>query len=73
MGINSMLRTVYRHKAVDLSMGHIEGCYAMREIIGGSTFERWFCPGIGWVGQSSDHSGTPYGWREVLIDYTGMR
>ncbi|MDF1515878.1 MAG: hypothetical protein P1S60_18870, partial [Anaerolineae bacterium] len=56
-------------QAIDLPAGHFEGCFFMSEIIGGSIFERWFCPGIGWVDQRSDHSGTPYGWHEVLVDY----
>jgi len=67
--VDSMLRKVQRIEKVEVPAGQFEGCFYMEEIIGGSTFERSFCPGIGWVDQRSDHHGTPSGWREVLLEY----
>jgi hypothetical protein len=46
-----------------------EECFQMTEIIGGYTFEMWFCPGVGVVARRADHSGTPSGVRELLVDY----
>lgn len=67
MNVDSMLRKVQHKQSIDVPAGHFEGCYFMQEVIGGSVFARMFCPGVGWVDQRSDHSGTPYGWRETLI------
>lgn len=67
--VDSMLRKVQKEEAVEVPAGCFEGCFFMEEVIGGSTFERWFCPGIGWVDRRSDHHGTPYGWREILLEY----
>ncbi|MDF1512897.1 MAG: hypothetical protein P1S60_03700 [Anaerolineae bacterium] len=70
MAVDSMLRKVVMKRQLDLSIGRSEGCYALQEIVGGSTFEKWFCPGIGWVDRRSDHSGTPYGEHEVLVAFS---
>jgi len=67
--VDSMLRKVMKTDAVIVPAGRFENCFLLAEVIGGSTFEKWFCPGIGLVDQRSDHHGTPYGWRQVLIEY----
>jgi hypothetical protein len=67
--VDSMLRKVQRKETVNLPAGQLEGCFFLEEVIGGSVFGGWFCPGMGWVERRSDHHGTPYGWRELLVEY----
>jgi hypothetical protein len=67
MTVDSMLQKVQHKQSIDVPAGYFEGCFFMQEVIGGSIFARMFCPGIGWVDQRSDHSGTPFGWQETLI------
>lgn len=70
--VDSMLRKVLQESPVTVPAGDFAGCFLLAETIGGSTFDGWYCPAVGWVERGSDHHGTPYGWREVLIDtYVG--
>nr|NIR26491.1 hypothetical protein [Gammaproteobacteria bacterium]NIR66819.1 hypothetical protein [candidate division Zixibacteria bacterium] len=66
----SGLRKVSKVGKVKVPAGGFEQCFQLKEMIGGSTFETWFCPGVGIVDTRSDHSGTPFGFRSVLINYT---
>lgn len=67
--VDSMLRKVVRQGTVTTPAATFEECFQMTDIIGGYTFEMWFCPGIGIVTRRADHSGTPSGRRELLVDY----
>jgi hypothetical protein len=65
----SMLNRVSRVDKINTPVGSFSNCYFIEKVIGGSTFENWFCPGIGWVDLKSDHHGTPFGARWTLIRY----
>jgi hypothetical protein len=67
--VDSMLRKVVHVNTVTIPAGSFEDCFLLAEVIGGTTFEQWFCPGVGLVDKRSDHHGTPYGAREVLVQY----
>lgn len=67
--VDSMLRKVVQVGTVTVPAGSFEDCFLLAEVIGGTTYEKWFCPGVGLVDQRSDHHGTPYGSREVLVRY----
>lgn len=44
-------------------------CLYLEGVIGGMTFEDWFCPGIGLVWHNAEHHGTPYGNKRELVSY----
>lgn len=67
--VDSMLREVVQQGTVTTPVATFEECFQMTEIIGGYTSEMWFCPGVGVVARRVDHSGTPSGVRELLVDY----
>lgn len=67
--VDSMLRKVVQQGTVITPVATFEECFQMTEIIGGYTSEMWFCPGVGVVARRVDHSGTPSGVRELLVDY----
>lgn len=66
---DSMLWQVTQVGRVVIPAGEFDPCFFMNQVIGGSTFESWFCPGVGWVDQRDDHHGTPFGERRVLLSY----
>lgn len=66
---DSMLRKVVQQGTTVTPTATFKGCFQMTEIIGGHTFEMWFCPEVGIVARRTDHSGTPSGMHEVLIRY----
>lgn len=66
---DSMLRQVVEQEAIETSTETFEECFQMTEVIGGYTFETWFCPGVGIVARKADHSGTPMGMHELLMEY----
>jgi hypothetical protein len=68
--VDSMLRKVVQQGAIETSTETFEKCFQMTEIVGGYTFEMWFCPGVGIVARKADHSGTPMGMRELLMRYS---
>ncbi len=65
----SMLWQVEQAGSVQVPAGRFADCYYLTETIGGSTFENWFCPGVGFVDKKSDHHGTPFGSHQVLMSY----
>jgi len=70
---DSMLRKVEEEGPRELPSGAFEACFRMTETIGGSGGVTWYCSRIGIVERSTDHRGTPFGSREVLIDYAFPR
>lgn len=64
-----MLRKVTRGGAVVVPAGEFEDCFLLEETWAGTTFETWFCPGVGVVDRNADHHGTPGGFRQVLLRY----
>lgn len=64
-----MLRRVLKVDTIAVPAGTFNHCFLLTEEIGGSTFETWFCPGIGWVERKSIHHGTPMEWFETLVKY----
>jgi hypothetical protein len=66
---DSMLRQVVGQGSVETPTEAFEQCFQMAEVIGGYTFETWFCPGVGIVERKADHSGTPMGMHELLVKY----
>ncbi|HQE94066.1 MAG TPA: hypothetical protein PLH19_15705 [Anaerolineae bacterium] len=67
--VDSMLRKVEQENPQDVPAGDFEECYRMTEVIGGNWDATWYCPGVGIVKRVTDHSGTPFGSREILIGY----
>lgn len=62
-------RKVTRVGSITVPAGTFSGCFYLEGVIGGTTFEDWFCPGIGVVWSNTEHHGTPYGSRQELISY----
>ncbi len=62
-------RKVTRVGAIAVPAGKFTDCRYLEGIIGGTTFEDWFCPGIGVVWHNAEHHGTPYGNRRELVSY----
>jgi hypothetical protein len=62
-------RQVSRTATVQVPAGRFDNCFLMKDNWVDSTVENWFCPGVGWVDLKSDHNGTPFGSRQVLLTY----
>jgi len=55
---------------LDTSVGKLEDCYEILTIyLSGGTLA-WFCSGIGVVRAKYDHHGSPFGYEEVLVDFS---
>ena len=67
--VDSMLRKVMQQGTIETPVATFEKCFQMTEVVGGYTFEMWFCPGVGIVARKVDHSGTPSGMHELLTGY----
>ncbi|MDD3829221.1 MAG: hypothetical protein PHY79_24890, partial [Anaerolineae bacterium] len=64
-----MLREVTKVGTVVVPAGEFNSCSFLEETWAGTTFETWFCPGVGVVDWKGDHHGTPGGFRQILIRY----
>jgi hypothetical protein len=62
-------RKVTKAGSKTVPAGTFAGCLYLEGVIGGMTFEDWFCPGIGVVWHNAEHHGTPYGNRRELVSY----
>jgi hypothetical protein len=62
-------RKVTKVGLITVPAGTFTGCFYLEGIIGGMTFEDWFCSGIGVVWHNAEHHGTPYGNRRELVSY----
>jgi len=62
-------RKVTKVGSITVPAGTFTECFYLEGVIGGMTFEDWFCPGIGVVWHNAEHHGTPYGNRRELISY----
>jgi hypothetical protein len=67
--LDSMLRRVVYSGPRETPAGDFKGCFEMHDVVGGTTSRLVYCPGIGIVERAGDHSGTPWGEREILMDY----
>ncbi len=68
-GPSSGIRVAYGPVKKQIPGGEFENCFKVLTIYLGGGTESWFCLGVGFVGEEFDHMGTPFGLREVLIDY----
>jgi hypothetical protein len=64
-----MLRKVTKVGPVVVPAGQFDHCFFLEDEWAGTTFETWFCPGVGVVDRKVEHHGTPEGYRQVLIRY----
>jgi hypothetical protein len=62
-------RKVTKVGSITVPAGTFTHCYYLEGVIGGMTFEDWFCPGIGVVWSNDEHHGTPYGDKRELVSY----
>ncbi len=62
-------RKVTKIGSITVPVGTFTDCYYLEGVIGGMTFEDWFCPGIGVVWSNDEHHGTPYGNKRELVSY----
>ncbi len=62
-------RQVKQIGEVIVPAGRFNNCVLFEDSWTGATSESWFCPGVGFVDEKSDHHGTPMGWRQVLVKY----
>jgi len=62
-------RKVTKAGLITVPAGTFTDCFYLEGVIGGMTFEEWFCPGIGLVWYNAVHQGTPFGSRQVLVSY----
>ena len=62
-------RDVTKVGSITVPAGTFTDCFYLEGVIGGMTFEDWFCPGIGVVWYNAEHHGTPYGNRRELVSY----
>ena len=62
-------RKVTKVGSITVPAGTFIDCLYLEGVIGGMTFEDWFCPGIGVVWHNAEHHGTPYGNRRELVSY----
>jgi hypothetical protein len=67
--VDSMLRKVEQEGLRDVPAKEFEECYRMTDVIGGNTSVMWYCRDVGFVERTTDHRGTPFGSREILIGY----
>lgn len=63
-------RKVTKAGSITVPAGTFTDCLYLEGVIDGTTFEDWFCPGIGLVWSNAEHHGTPYGSRQELVSYT---
>jgi len=68
--LDAMLRKVERKGSVDSLAGDFDECFLMTDVVGGNASRTWYCAGVGIVEQATDHSGTPFGSRELLAAYS---
>jgi hypothetical protein len=68
-GSGGIARQVSRTGTVQVPAGRFDGCLSMKDDWVDTKVLNWFCPGVGWVDLKSDHNGTPFGSRQVLIDF----
>lgn len=64
-----MNRKVTKAGSITVPAGTFDDCFYLEGVIGGMTFEDWFCPGIGGVWSNNEHHGTPYGDKRELVSY----
>lgn len=62
-------RTVTEARSYGVPAGDFEACFAIAEDYNTGDYSHWFCLGIGIVERKSDHSGFPFGYRDILMDY----
>ncbi len=62
-------RKVTKGGSITVPAGTFTDCFYLQGVIGGMTFDDWFCPGIGVVWHNAEHHGTPYGSRRELVSY----
>ena len=55
--------------SITVPAGTFADCFYLQGVIGGMTFDDWFCPGIGVVWRNAEHHGTPYGNKRELVSY----
>jgi hypothetical protein len=60
---------VTKMSSIAVPAGTFDDCFYLEGILGGMTFEDWFCPGIGVVWSNTEHNGTPYGNTRELVGY----
>ena len=68
-GIDGLFRQVLKAGSVQVPAGQFEGCFLITDDWAADAVANWFCPKIGWVDLKDDHSGTPYGSHQLLIEY----
>lgn len=68
--LDAMLRQVEQKGSLDTPAGNFDACYLMTDVVGGNASRIWYCAGVGIVERATDHSGTPFGSRELLTAYS---
>ena len=64
-------REIIKVGSITVPAGTFTDCfYIGGDAYAGTTFEKWFCPGIGIVWENFIHHGTPYGSKRELIRYS---
>ncbi len=63
------MRTVVEQGPYESPAGEFDDCFWFVESYNSGGVHRWFCNGIGVVAAKYDHSGTRFGFDQVLIDF----
>ncbi len=66
-------REVIKQGAITVPAGQFSNCFYLEGVIGGATFDDWFCPGIGIVWSKVEHQGTPSSYIKELLVYSGKQ
>jgi len=62
--------SVDRLEQVDTPAGEFDGCYQVTLWSNGGNVYQEFCPGVGFVSEKFDHSGTRFGFEQRLTDFS---
>lgn len=63
-------KEVKQKDTMTVPAGQFFNCFSLESTIGGTTFQEWFCPGIGFVWRNSEHHGTPSKFTRELNRYS---
>jgi hypothetical protein len=63
------MRRVVDHGSYETPAGQFEDCYQTYEMYLSGSPTTWFCNGIGVVAEHYVHSGSPFGYHKMLMEY----
>ncbi len=69
VGTDGVYRQIQSIESVQVPAGRFDNCFLIQNGWVTDTSSGWFCPGVGWVEQKTDHNGTPFGGHRVLLRY----